>query len=256
MTKLEIRDVRLRFGGVRALDGATFDVPEGQIVGIIGPNGAGKTTLFDCISGFRRPDTGSILLDGAVELTTKPPWARASLGVGRTFQNARLFRSLPIRENLRAVQHDRMRHSGFVRSVMGLGGARRDEADVAARADEVLELVGLTAHGDKPASELSTGMLRLAELAAVVANRPSLLLLDEPSSGIAQRETEALGPILRRLAGYLGATVLIIEHDMPLIMGISDSIVAMAAGAVVTAGTPEDVRAHPEVLRSYLGAAG
>ncbi|MEY2569438.1 MAG: branched-chain amino acid transport system ATP-binding protein livF [Actinomycetota bacterium] len=256
-TTLSIKDVHVRFGGVAALDGVAFDVPRGEIVGIIGPNGAGKTTLFDCISGFRAPNKGSIVLqsaDGPVELVGRAPWERTALGVGRTFQNARLFKSLPIREVLRAVQHDRMKRSGFFRSVLGLGGAAADEADVAARGEEVLELVGLSAHADKPARELSTGMLRLAELAAVVAVRPKLLLLDEPSSGIAQKETEALGPLLQRLAGYLEATVLLIEHDMPLVMGISDTIVAMASGAVVTSGTPEEVRSHPEVLRSYLGA--
>jgi branched-chain amino acid transport system ATP-binding protein len=256
-TALSINDVHVRFGGVAALDGVAFDVEAGTIVGVIGPNGAGKTTLFDCISGFRAPASGSILLhatDGPVELTERAAWERTSLGVGRTFQNARLFKSLPIREVLRAVQHDRMRRSGFFRSVLGVGGAAADEADVATRADEVLELVGLTAHADKPAQELSTGMLRLAELAAVVAVRPRLLLLDEPSSGIAQKETEALGPLLRRLASYLEATVVIIEHDMPLVMGISDTIVAMAAGRVVTTGLPDEVRAHPDVLRSYLGA--
>ncbi|HEX4818965.1 MAG TPA: ABC transporter ATP-binding protein [Acidimicrobiales bacterium] len=255
---LRIRDVRLAFGGVRALDGATFDVPVGEIVGIIGPNGAGKTTLFDCISGFRRPDTGSITLSvpgrRPVELTAHAAYERTALGVGRTFQNARLFKSMPIREVLRTVQHDGMARSGFLRSVFGIGGSRQDEADVAARADEVLELVGLAAHGDKPAQELSTGMLRLCELAAVVAVRPKLLLLDEPSSGIAQRETEALGPLLQRLRDYLDATVLLIEHDMPLIMSVSTSMVAMAAGAVITTGTPSEVRDHPAVLTSYLGA--
>ena len=256
-TVLSIRDAHVRFGGVAALDGVEFDVEAGTVVGIIGPNGAGKTTLFDCISGFRTPNAGSIVLstpDGPVELTERAPWERTALGVGRTFQNARLFKSLPIREVLRAVQHDRMKRSGFLRSVLGLGGAAADEADVAALADELLELVGLSAHADKPAQELSTGMLRLAELAAVVAVRPKLLLLDEPSSGIAQKETEALGPLLRRLASYLEATVVIIEHDMPLVMSISDSIVAMASGRVITSGLPEDVRAHPDVLRSYLGA--
>jgi branched-chain amino acid transport system ATP-binding protein len=148
-----------------------------------------------------------------------------------------------------------MRRSGFVRSVLGTAGARRDEADVATRADEVLELVGLTEHADKPPMELSTGMLRLAELAAVVAVRPKLLLLDEPASGIAQKEVEALGPLLLRLASYLDATVLIIEHDMPLIMSIADRIVAMAEGRVLITGTPAEVQAHPEVLSSYLGAA-
>jgi ABC-type branched-subunit amino acid transport system ATPase component len=257
---LTIDDVRVRFGGVAALDGVTFDVPAGAIIGVIGPNGAGKTTLFDCISGFRRPDAGSILLHDAsgtddVELTTRPPYERTRLGVGRTFQNARLFRSMPIRDILRTVQHDGMRRSGFFRSITGLGGSRADEQAAAVRADEVLELVGLTAHADKPAQELSTGMLRLCELAAVVAVRPRLLLLDEPSSGIAQKETEALAPLLKRLASYLGATLLLIEHDMPLIMGISDEIVAMAAGKVITMGSPDAVRNHPEVLTSYLGAS-
>ena len=249
---LSIAGVAVRFGGVRALDGVTFDVSPGSVTGIIGPNGAGKTTLFDCISGFRRPVDGTITLDG-VDLTKKAAWDRTALGVGRTFQNARLFRSMAVREILRTVQHDRMARSGFFRSVLGLGGARDDERAVAARADEVLDLVGLTPHADKPAVELSTGMLRLAELAAVVAVRPRLLLLDEPSSGIAQAETEALAPLLRRLASYLDATVLLIEHDMPLVMGISDEIVAMASGRVVTKGRPEDVRNHPEVLESYLG---
>ncbi|HEX2851150.1 MAG TPA: ABC transporter ATP-binding protein [Acidimicrobiales bacterium] len=250
---LRILDVAVHFGGVHALDGVTFDVAPGSVTGIIGPNGAGKTTLFDCVSGFRRLTYGAIELDG-VDLTRRASWERTALGVGRTFQNARLFRSMPIRDILRTVQHDRMSRSGFFRSVLGLGGARADEADVAARADEVLELVGLASHADKPAMELSTGMLRLAELAAVVAVRPRLLLLDEPSSGIAQAETEALAPMLRRLASYLDATVLLIEHDMPLVMGISDEIVAMAAGRMITRGTPDEVRNHPQVLESYLGA--
>jgi ABC-type branched-subunit amino acid transport system ATPase component len=161
---------------------------------------------------------------------------------------------MPIRDVLRTVQHRSMARSGFFRSVLGLGGAMADEAAVAARADEVLDLVGLTPHADKPAMELSTGMLRLCELAAVVALRPRLLLLDEPSSGIAQKETEALGPLMRRLATYLDATVMLIEHDMPLIMGMSDRMVAMAMGRVIAQGTPAEVRENSEVLTSYLGA--
>ena len=253
---LSVRDVRLAFGGVAALDGVNVAVPAGQIVGIIGPNGAGKTTLFDCISGFRKPDTGSIVLHaphGDVELTERAPYERTAMGVGRTFQNARLFKSMPIRDIIRTVQHDGMKRSGFFRSVLGFGGSSLDEREATERADEVLELVGLSQHADKPAMELSTGMLRLCELAAVVAVRPRLLLLDEPSSGIAQKETEALAPLLRRLAGYLDATVLLIEHDMPLIMGISDTMIAMAAGKVLTVGSPDEVRNHPDVLTSYLG---
>ena len=253
---LSIRDVALSFGGVRALDGVNYDVRAGQIVGIIGPNGAGKTTLFDCISGFRKPDAGSIILttpDGPVDLVKEQPWARTALGVGRTFQNARLFRSLSLRDILRTVQHDSMKRSGLLRSVVGTRGARADEAMVDQNAEEALGLVGLLPHADKPAQELSTGMLRLCELAAVIAVKPKLLLLDEPSSGIAQAETEALGPLLRQVAEHLGATLLLIEHDMPMIMKLSDTIVAMAAGRVVTAGEPNEVRHHPEVLTSYLG---
>jgi len=256
---LSVVGLDLAFGGVRALDGVAFDVERGSITGIIGPNGAGKTTLFDCISGIRRPDRGQVLLrrdPGAdpVDLVGRPAWARNGFGVARTFQNARLFRSVPIGEILRTVQHESMRRSGFWRSVLGTAGARLDEAEVARRADEALDLVGLRAHADKPPSELSTGMLRLTELAAVAVVRPRLLLLDEPASGIAQAETEALGPLLRRLAEHLDATIVLIEHDMPLVMGISDTIVAMASGAVVTIGRPDEVRRHPEVLASYLGA--
>ncbi len=254
---LSVRGLSLAFGGVRALDEVAFDVERGSITGIIGPNGAGKTTLFDCISGIRRPDAGSVVVrrpDGReVELIARRPWERSGFGVARTFQNARLFRSVPIGEILKTVQHESMARSGFWRSVLGTRGARADEAEVARRAEEALALVGLSDHADKPPSELSTGMLRLTELAAVAVVRPQLLLLDEPASGIAQAETEALGPLLRRLADHLEATIVLIEHDMPLVMGISDTIVAMAEGAVVTVGRPEDVRQHPEVLRSYLG---
>jgi ABC-type branched-subunit amino acid transport system ATPase component len=255
---LSVAGLSLAFGGVRALDDVSFDVERGSVTGIIGPNGAGKTTLFDCISGIRKPDAGRVDLrtaDGtSVELIARRPWERNALGVARTFQNARLFSSVPIGEILRTVQHEAMTRSGFWRSVLGTAGARADEIEVARRAEEALELVGLTRHADKAPSELSTGMLRLTELAAVAVVRPKLLLLDEPASGIAQAETEALGPLLRRLADHLGATVVLIEHDMPLVMGISDTIVAMAEGAVVTTGPPEEVRRHPEVLRSYLGA--
>jgi ABC-type branched-subunit amino acid transport system ATPase component len=257
-TILSIDDVAVAFGGVRALDGVQFDVTAGQIVGIIGPNGAGKTTLFDCISGFRSPDDGHIRYRSngrEAELTQLPAHARVGLGIGRTFQNARLFRSMTVRDILRTVQHDGIR-SGFFASIAGLARSRAEERAVAARADEALELVGLTAHGDKQAQELSTGMLRLCELAAVVAVKPKLLLLDEPSSGIAQKETEALLPLLRRLRDHLDATLLIIEHDMPLVMGLADRIVAMAAGTVIADGTPDEVRADARVLESYLGSRG
>ena len=248
---LEIQDVELAFGGVHALDGATFGIDEGQIVGVIGPNGAGKTTLFDCISGFRRPDAGRIVYEGA-DLVSRPAHDRVALGIGRLFQQAKLWPSVSVRDIIRTAQHRSLK-AGFFRSVLGIGGAAAEERRAARNADEALELVGLSAHADKPAMELSTGMLRLCEIAAIVSVRPRLLLLDEPSSGIAQKETEALLPLLRRLRDTLDATVLVIEHDMPLVMGLADRIVAMAEGRVIADGTPAQVQVHPEVLQSYLG---
>jgi ABC-type branched-subunit amino acid transport system ATPase component len=225
-------------------------VDEGQIVGIIGPNGAGKTTLFDCISGFRRPDGGRIVYGGRVDLVSRPAHDRVVLGIGRLFQQAKLWPSVTVRDVIRTAQHRSIR-AGFFRSVLGFAEAAERRA--AQQADEALELVGLSAHADKPAMELSTGMLRLCEIAAIVSVRPRLLLLDEPSSGIAQKETEALLPLLKRLRDTLDATVLVIEHDMPLVMGLADRIVAMAEGRVIADGTPAQVQVHPEVLQSYLG---
>jgi ABC-type branched-subunit amino acid transport system ATPase component len=248
---LEIDELKLAFGGVRALDGATFSVEEGQIVGLIGPNGAGKTTLFDCISGFRRPDSGRILYDDRVDLVSRPAHDRVVLGIGRLFQQAKLWPSVTVRDVIRTAQHRSLK-AGFFRSVLGLADA--EERRVGRNADEALRLVGLSAHADKPAMELSTGMLRLCEIAAIVSVRPRLLLLDEPSSGIAQKETEALLPLLRRLRDTLDATVLVIEHDMPLVMGLADRIVAMAEGRVIADGTPAHVQSHQEVLQSYLGS--
>ncbi len=252
---LSVTGVSLAFGGNQVLRDVTFEVQRGTITGVIGPNGAGKTTLFDCISGFLKP-SGSIRLhtgDTPVELVGLPPEARVGLGLGRTFQNARLFKSMPIREVLATVQHHHMRGSGFFRSVLGTASARSDERRVAERADQALELVGMTAHADKTPAEMSTGMLRLCELAAAAAVEPEVLILDEPAAGIAQAETEALEPVLRNLASYLDATLVLIEHDMPLVMGLCDEIVALASGQVVTQGPPAHVRNHPEVLRSYLG---
>jgi ABC-type branched-subunit amino acid transport system ATPase component len=251
---LEVRGVTKRFGGVVALDRAGFSVGDDEVVGMIGANGAGKTTLFDAVSGLVQPDSGSLLLrapgGSVIDLARRKAHDRARLGVGRTFQNARLYGSLTVLDNLRAVQHSLM-HKGFWASVAGLG--RAEEAEVAHRAEDALALVGLEGHADKLVAELSYGMLRLCELACVVALRPRLLLLDEPSSGMAQKEVEALAPLLESVRAHLGASMVLVEHDVPFVMSLAHRVVAMAGGRVIADGTPAEVVADPAVVQSFLG---
>src|ERR1051325_4508073 len=224
-----VEEISLRFGGLQVLDGATLHVERGEIVGLIGPNGAGKTTLFDVISGFHRPERGRIHLDGR-DLVPERPYRRAWLGVGRTFQTARLFQNMTVHEIVRTACHTRMARSavwGVLAGALATPRSLRDEIEVDERAARIIDRLGLGDYRRKPASELSYGTLRLTELATVLAMEPELVLLDEPSSGIAQRETEALGPLLLYLRRELGATFLLIEHDMPLIMSVSDRIYAL-----------------------------
>jgi branched-chain amino acid transport system ATP-binding protein len=261
---LRVAGVSLRFGGLAALDDVWIDIPAGEIVGIIGPNGAGKTTLFECISGFykpnrgriwyRVPDDGSDRAGNEVDLLTVPPYRRAWLGIGRTFQSCRLFQNLSVFDTLRVAHHRRM-SSGALAGAFGTRGSMADEAAVSEAAEALCDTMGLNDYRSKYCGELSYGTLRLVELAVMVALKPTFLLLDEPSSGISQRETEELAPLLRELKSVTGATIVIIEHDMPLVMGISDRIYAMAAGQVVCSGTPQQVQADPVVIESYLGTS-
>jgi len=250
-----VEHVSLRFGGLQVLDEATLNVQRGEIVGLIGPNGAGKTTLFDVISGFHRPDGGRVVLNG-VDLVDERAYKRAWLGLGRTFQPARLFQNMTVRDIVQTACHTRM-VGGAVRGIfagaLATRGSVRSELEVQRRASEIIERLSLGDYQGKLASELSYGTLRLTELATVLAMEPDLVLLDEPSSGIAQRETEALGPMLVELRDELGATFLLIEHDMPLITGLADHLVALDRGTVVTHGTPAEVLHHPVVVESYLG---
>ena len=238
-----------RFGGLIAVNDVAMEVRGGEILGLIGPNGAGKTTLFEILGGFTTPDDGSVHFDGR-DVTHARPERRAQLGLIRSFQDAALFPTLTVHEAV-MVALERLSPTPFVAAVAGLG--RRADQRKAARADELLATLGLYAYRDMNILSLSTGTRRIAEIACLVALEPTVLLLDEPTSGIAQRESEALGEVLRNLRAQLALTMVIIEHDIPLVMGLSDRVVAMSAGRIIKTGTPAEVQADPAVISSYLG---
>jgi ABC-type branched-subunit amino acid transport system ATPase component/MFS family permease len=254
---LEVREVTRRFGGVRALDGVSFDVRPGEILGFIGPNGAGKTTLFDVISGYTPADAGSIRLrdrEGElVDLHDAPTYVRSWRGLGRSFQDGRLFPGLTVDEAIAVAFEQHVDVRDPIAATLHLPSVGDSEEKVRARVDELIELLALGAYRDKFIRELSTGTRRVVDLACVLAQGPSVLLLDEPSSGIAQREAEALAPMLRRVRDQLGASLLVVEHDLPLLGSISDRMIALDLGRIVAEGTPTEVIEHPAVVASYLG---
>jgi branched-chain amino acid transport system ATP-binding protein len=253
---LEVRDVTRRFGGVRALDGVSFDVRPGEILGFIGPNGAGKTTLFDVVSGYTPADSGTIRLlsrGHMVDLHDQPTHARSWHGLGRSFQDGRLFPGLTVHEAIAVALEQHVDVRDPIAATLHLPSVQDSEQHVHARVDELIELLALGAYRDKFVRELSTGTRRVVDLACVLAQGPTVLLLDEPSSGIAQREAEALAPMLRRVRDELGASLLVIEHDLPLLGSISDRMIALDLGRVVAEGTPAEVVEHPAVVASYLG---
>ena len=250
---LEVRGLALSFGGNAALDDVSLQASHGELVGIIGPNGAGKTTLFDVVSGFLRPDQGIVELRG-VDVTDRTAATRARLGLGRSFQDSRLFSALTVRDAL-AVSLERFTDVGDpFNAILRLPVQVRTEAAVRRRVDELLEMFGLERFADNLVSELSTGSRRLVDLAAVVAHQPTVVLLDEPSSGVAQREVEAMLGLLRNVRDQLDATMLIVEHDIAFIAELADRLIAMDRGAVIASGTPADVLASPLVGEAFLGS--
>jgi branched-chain amino acid transport system ATP-binding protein len=251
---LEARGITVRFGGLLALDDVHLDVRPREILGIIGPNGAGKTTVFDVLSGFVAPDPGRVLLHGD-DVTRLSPDARARRGLGRSFQDARVFPSLTVAENLALALERHLPVRDHIAAALALPAVREMEEDVAWSVADLVELLGLGAFRDKFVSELSTGSRRVVDLGMALAHDPTVLILDEPSSGIAQRETEALGPLLLRLRDETGCALLVIEHDMPLIASISDRMLALELGRVLTHGLPDEVLADPRVVAAYLGTA-
>ena len=245
---LVVTDLARHFGGVVAVDGVDFEVRRGEILGVIGPNGAGKTTVFEIVAGFTAPDTGQVVFDGA-DITWSSPEERGRDGLVRSFQDAALFPTLSVRETL-MVARERTDPTRLWSAALGAPLAERSKA---AAADELMDRMGLVPYAHQLIAELSTGTRRVVEIACLLTLQPRVLLLDEPSAGIAQAESEALGELLLGIREQLGTTMVVIEHDLPLLSRLSDRMIAMNLGKVIASGTPDEVRRHPEVVRSYLG---
>ena len=251
---LRSEGVLKHYGGIIAVNDVDLTLRQDEILGIIGPNGAGKTTLFDLLTGFTSMDAGRVELHGR-DVSDWPANARTRAGLGRSFQDARLWSSLTVGETIAVAFERSISERSPVHAMFGLPVVGEAERDVKRRAEELIELLGLGAFRDKFVAELSTGSRRIVEIATILAHRPSVLLLDEPSSGIAQRETEALGPLLRRVREYMDGSLVVVEHNVPLISGLADRIVAMDLGAVIADGPPDKVLHDRKVVESYLGTS-
>jgi ABC-type branched-subunit amino acid transport system ATPase component len=231
----------------------SIEVGPGEVVGLIGPNGAGKTTLMNIISGDLPGDAGTVCVHGR-DVSDLPTYFRAHLGLGRNYQDATLVAGLTTREVIQ-VALSRTHRVGMLSALLAAPWARWSERRSARQADEILQRFGLQDYADVRTAELSTGTRRICELAAQVASAPKVLLLDEPTAGVAQREAEAFGPLLRRIREELDCSIVIIEHDMPLLMSVCDRVYALSAGSVIAEGLPEEIRADPQVIATYLGTS-
>ena len=251
--RLRVDGLHVHFGGVHALDGVSFEAEPGAIVGLIGANGSGKTTTLDVISGLVAPHSGSVRLDDT-DLAEYLPEERLSIGMVRSFQDCRLFPELTVLDVLLLCEDARAEVAVFP-TTLRLPWARRAEKRKLEAADQVIAAFGLERFRHHRTAELSTGTRRVVDLASIVLARPRLLLLDEPTAGIAQREAEAFIPLLRRLHAVADTTIVLVEHDVPLVFELCSQVVVMELGRVVAAGPPDVIRADPKALAAYLGAS-
>ncbi|WP_373848181.1 ABC transporter ATP-binding protein [Delftia acidovorans] len=250
---LQVDGVTLAFGGVKALSGVGFDVQPGSITAVIGPNGAGKTSLFNTISGFYRPTGGSIRFQGE-DITRTPAPRRARLGLGRSFQNIALFRGMTVLDNIKLGRHAHLR-TNVLDALLYLGRARREEAELRRDIEErIIDFLEIDHIRHAPVAALSYGLQKRVEMARALAMQPRILMLDEPVAGMNREETEDMARFILDVRAEWGVTVLMVEHDMGMVMDLSDHVVVLNFGQVIAQGTPAVVQADPEVNRAYLGA--
>ncbi|NDZ17582.1 high-affinity branched-chain amino acid ABC transporter ATP-binding protein LivG [Variovorax sp. WS11] len=248
---VEIENVSIDFGGIRALQGVSFTISEGEIVGLIGPNGAGKSTLFNCLSLLYRPREGDIRIRGRSILRSQPH-EMVALGLGRTFQNVALFDSMTVLENAMVGQHATA-YAGMLQEALGFGRATTAEANARRQAMELLEVLQLGAVAQQSAGKLNFATRKKVEIARALASSPQLLMLDEPAGGLSHEEVEDLAGFIQCVRDRHGAAVLLVEHHMNLVMQVSDKVVAMDFGQKIAEGTPQQVQRHEAVLAAYMG---